>query len=45
VQRSLKDRVDRSDFDGAAEIHDEHAIAEVTHDIQIVADEYVGQGE
>ena len=45
MQRPLEDRLDRADLDDAAEIHHQHPVAEVLHDVQIVADEDISQVE
>src|SRR5215475_11285372 len=37
------DAVDRTDLDDLAEIHHQYAIADVAHDVEVVADEYVGE--
>ena len=39
------DRVDRADLDDPAEIHHQHPVGDVMHDVQVVADEQVGQAE
>ena len=39
------DAVDRAELGDAAEIHDQHAVGHVLHDVEVVADEQVGQAE
>ena len=43
--RIAVDRLDRAQLDDLAEIHDQHAVAEVLHDVEVVADEDVGEIE
>src|SRR5438067_10511928 len=45
VLRRVEDGVDRTELDDPAEIHHEHAVADVAHDAEIVADEHIGQVE
>ena len=39
------DRLDRADLDDLAEIHDQHAVGDVVHDVEVVRDEEIGQLE
>jgi hypothetical protein len=39
------DRLHGPDLDDLAEIHDQHTVAEILHDVEIVADEHVGEIE
>src|SRR5580704_3587849 len=43
--RIAVDRLDRPQLDDLAEIHHQHAVAEILHDVEVVADEEVGQAE
>src|SRR5437868_4579461 len=43
--RIAVDRLDRPQLDDLAEIHHQHAVAEILNDIEVVADEDVGQAE
>src|SRR5258708_7136082 len=43
--RAAVDRLDRPELDDLAEIHHQHAIAEILHDVEVVADEAIGQTE
>ena len=43
--RIAVDRLDRADLDDLAEIHHQHAVAEILHDVEVVADEEVGEAE
>src|ERR1700722_12750744 len=45
VQRPLENRIDRAQFHDPTEIHHQHAVADVAHDVEVVADEEVGQVE
>ena len=45
MQRPLEDRVDRAELDDPAEIHHQHPVADVAHDVEVVADEDIGQVE
>ena len=43
--RIAVDRLDRAELDDLAEIHHQHAVAEILHDVEVVADEDVGEAE
>ena len=45
MARARVDRLHRSGFDDAAEIHHQHAVADIFDHVQIVADEQIGQVE
>ena len=45
MPRARVDRLDRAGLDDAAEIHHQHAVADVLDDVEIVADEQIGQVE
>ena len=45
MPRVVENRVHRPELDDPAEIHDEDAVTEVPHHVQIVADKDVGQVE
>ena len=41
MRRTLVDRFDRPDLDDPAEIHHDDPVAEILHDVEVVADEDV----
>ena len=45
MARARVDRLHRTGFDHAAEIHHQHAVADILDDVEVVADEQVGQVE
>ena len=45
MRRMVPDLVDRAELDDLAEIHHQHAVGDVAHDVEIVADEEIGQAE
>ncbi len=45
VRRTIENRVDRTAFDDLAEIHDQHAIAQQPHDIEVVADKEIAHAQ
>ena len=45
MRRLVPDVIDRAEFDDLAEIHHQHAVRNVADDVEVMADEQIGQAE
>ena len=45
MRRVAVDAIDRAEFDHLAEVHHQHAVGQIMHDIQIVRDEDISQAQ